>query len=431
MPFSMLEYTQLRRIYIGSLAGWVMDAFDLSMMFLLVPAMADAFFPAKYGLALVGTWSIYTTTFIFRPIGGVLFGRLGDKIGRRATMMITLTGLGLAVFITGFLPTYAEVGALAPLSLFILRAVTGTFAGGEYGNSAAILVENVDKQVRGFWGALLQSGYPIGYTLAALTYLALHYVIVGPRFALIGWRVMFWIGIIPAIIGLIIRLSMPESSLWERTVREKGASKAPFTTILRTKEYAIGALTGILAMTGIAWVYGLTLGFFPTILSLHGFMQFPYFLYVVIIAILISLLGYVVAGFASDRIGRRLTMVIYSTLAIIAAIPLTRLLLGHAYGFYGAVITASVIAFLTTGVYGVIPAFLAEKFPTSIRSTGVGFSFNGGFIVGNWSTALLLLLSSIQSSDFYVYWGIFIMIGEALILASAALSRETKGMEIN
>lgn len=188
MPFSMLEYTQLRRIYIGSLAGWVMDAFDLSMMFLLVPAMADAFFPAKYGLALVGTWSIYTTTFIFRPIGGVLFGRLGDKIGRRATMMITLTGLGLAVFITGFLPTYAEVGALAPLSLFILRAVTGTFAGGEYGNSAAILVENVDKQVRGFWGALLQSGYPIGYTLAALTYLALHYVIVGPRFALIGWR---------------------------------------------------------------------------------------------------------------------------------------------------------------------------------------------------------------------------------------------------
>jgi MHS family proline/betaine transporter-like MFS transporter len=143
------------------------------------------------------------------------------------------------------------------------------------------------------------------------------------------------------------------------------------------------------------------------------------------------LLGYVVAGFASDRIGRRLTMVIYSTLAIIAAIPLTRLLLGHAYGFYGAVITASVIAFLTTGVYGVIPAFLAEKFPTSIRSTGVGFSFNGGFIVGNWSTALLLLLSSIQSSDFYVYWGIFIMIGEALILASAALSRETKGMEIN
>ncbi|MGC8597265.1 MAG: MFS transporter [Thermocladium sp.] len=423
--------TQLRRVYVGSLAGWVMDAFDLSMMFLLVPAMADAFFPAKYGLALVGTWSIYTTTFIFRPIGGVLFGRLGDRIGRRTTMMITLTGLGLAVFITGFLPTYAEVGALAPFSLFILRAITGTFAGGEYGNSAAMLVENVDKRLRGVWGALLQSGYPIGYTLAALTYLGLHYLITGPRFALIGWRVMFWIGIIPAIIGLVIRLSMPESSLWERTVKERGTSKAPFTTILRTKEYAIGALTGILAMTGIAWVYGLTLGFFPTILSLHEFMQFPYFLYVVIIAILISLLGYVVAGFASDRIGRRPTMMIYSILAIIAAIPLTRLLLGHAYGFYGAIITASLIAFLTTGVYGVIPAFLAEKFPTSIRSTGVGFSFNGGFIVGNWSTALLLLVSSIQSSEFYVYWSIFIIIGEALILTSAALSRETKGAEIN
>jgi Major Facilitator Superfamily. len=149
---SVKEVSLLRRIYVGSLIGWVMDAFDLSMMFLLVPVMADVFFPAKYGLAIVGTWSIYTTTFVFRPIGGALFGRLGDRIGRRSTMAITLTGLGLIVFATGFLPTYSQVGVLAPILLFIFRAITGTFAGGEYGNSAAILVESISKERRGLWG---------------------------------------------------------------------------------------------------------------------------------------------------------------------------------------------------------------------------------------------------------------------------------------
>ncbi|MGC8570280.1 MFS transporter [Caldivirga sp.] len=424
------ETSIARRVYVGSLVGWIMDAFDLSMMFLLVPVMADVFFPAKYGLAIVGTWSIYTTTFVFRPIGGVIFGRLGDRIGRRNTMVITLTGLGLIVFATGFLPTYDQVGVLAPVLLFIFRIITGTFAGGEYGNSAAILVESVDRERRGAWGAFLQSGYPIGYTLAALIYLSLHYIIPSSSFTQIGWRWMFWIGLIPAIVGLIVRLSMPESAMWERVSKERGINKAPFTTILRNPAYRLGALTGVLAMTGIAWVYGLTLGFYPTVLSYHNFLKFPYFLYVVIVSILISLLGYLTSGFISDMIGRRLTMIIFSVAAVIASIPVTYLILTHAYGFYGTMALASLIAFLTTGVYGVIPAYLSEKFSTDVRSTGVGFSFNGGFIVGNWSTALLLLISTISNPSFYLYWGIFIIIGELMIFASALLSKETKGIEL-
>ncbi len=424
------ETSIARRVYVGSLVGWIMDAFDLSMMFLLVPVMADVFFPAKYGLAIVGTWSIYTTTFVFRPIGGVIFGRLGDRIGRRNTMVITLTGLGLIVFAMGFLPTYDQVGVLAPVLLFIFRIITGTFAGGEYGNSAAILVESVDRERRGAWGAFLQSGYPIGYTLAALIYLSLHYIIPSSSFTQIGWRWMFWIGLIPAIVGLIVRLSMPESAMWERVSKERGINKAPFTTILRNPAYRLGALTGVLAMTGIAWVYGLTLGFYPTVLSYHNFLKFPYFLYVVIVSILISLLGYLTSGFISDMIGRRLTMIIFSVAAVIASIPVTYLILTHAYGFYGTMALASLIAFLTTGVYGVIPAYLSEKFSTDVRSTGVGFSFNGGFIVGNWSTALLLLISTISNPSFYLYWGIFIIIGELMIFASALLSKETRGIEL-
>lgn len=430
---AMMEYaSSLTRkinvwsVYPGALVGWIMGAFNLSMMFLLVPVLANLFFPAHYGLAIVGTWSIYTTTFVFRPVGGFIFGRLGDRIGRKNTMFITLLGLGLITFATGFLPVYATIGIIAPILLFLFRAITGIFAGGEYGNGSSIIMESISGNRRGIWGAAVQSGYPIGYTLAASIFLYLHYVFPGSSFNVTGWRWMFWIGLIPAIIGLIIRIRMPESVLWEESVKKKNPLKRSFSPTI-----VYNVILGALAMTGIAWVYGLTLGFFPTVLSVHAFMKFPYFIYVVITAILISLLGYMASGYLSDIIGRRLTMVIFSSMAIILAIPLTYMIMGHYLGFTGALIFASIIAFVTTGVYGVIPSYLAEKFPTEMRSTGTGIGFNGGFILGNWSTVFLLLIVAFTSKAFYAWWGAFIIIGEIFILISAVLSKETKGVDLS
>ncbi len=418
-------------VYPGALVGWIMDSFDLSMMFLLVPVLADIFFPANYGLAIIGTWSIYTTTFIFRPVGGVIFGRLGDRIGRKNSMVITLFGLGIIIFATGFLPTYAAIGVAAPVILFVFRIITGIFGGGEYGNSASILTESVASKKRGVWGAAIQSGYPIGYTLAALFFLALHYMFPGAQFGATGWRWMFWIGIIPVIIGLVVRYRMPESALWSKLSKSAELSKTPFRELISDRKNLVGALTGMLAMTGIAWVYGLTLGFYPTALQYKGFMAFPDFLYVVVAAILFSLVGYMTSGLVSDRIGRKRMIYIYSITAIIFAIPLTYAIFTRALGPVGVGVFAAVLAFLTTGIYGVIPAFLSEKFPTRIRSTGVGLGFNGGFIIGNWSTVFLLLIVAIGAANFYVYLGIFIIIGELFILVSALLSKETKGKDLN
>ncbi len=409
-----------------------MDAFDLSMMFLLVPVLAGIFFPAKYGvLAIIGVWSIYTTTFIFRPVGGAIFGRVGDRIGRKNAMVITLLGLGLIIFFTGFLPTFAAIGIAAPILLFLFRIITGVFAGGEYGNSASILEESVKSKKRGLWGSAIQSGYPIGYTLAAVIFLGLHYAFPGTSFAITGWRWMFWIGIIPVIIGLIIRVRMPESVLWQDISKRKKIEKSPLTKLFANASTRNGVFTGILAMTGIAWVYGLTLGFFPTVLSLNSFMGFPAYIYVVIVAILSSLIGYFLSGGISDRIGRKNMMVIFSVAAIIFSIPLTYAIMNHSLGLGGAVLFASVIAFLTTGIYGVMPAFLSEKFPTSLRSSGVGLGFNGGFIIGNWSTVFLLLIVGLTATTFFAWWGYFVIIGELFILAAALLSKETKGVELD
>ncbi len=417
-------------VYPGAMAGWVMDSFDLSMMFLLVPVLADLFFPKNFGLAIVGTWSIYTTTFIFRPVGGAIFGRVGDRIGRRNAMLITLLGLGLIIFATGFLPTYAEIGIAAPLALFAFRIITGIFAGGEYGNSSAIMLESAPTRKHGMWSAAIQSGYPVGYTLAALLFLGLHYAFPGATFNIVGWRWMFWIGIIPVILGLVIRLLMPESSMWRDIHEKRKLARAPITALFRNRASRMGVLTGMLAMTGIAWVYGLTLGFFPTLLSANGFMAFPNFLYVVIVAILMSLIGYFTSGAVSDKLGRRTMMILFSIFAILFAVPLTYLLYTHTLGFLGTMLFASALAFLTTGVYGVMPAFLAEKFPTRIRSSGVGIGFNGGFIFGNWSTVVLLLIVGMAAPSFFAFWGYFVIIGELCILTAALLSKETKGVDL-
>ncbi|MHB1830159.1 MAG: MFS transporter [Candidatus Micrarchaeaceae archaeon] len=417
-------------VFPGALAGWTMDAFDLSAMFLLVPVLAAIFFPAGSSYAIIGALSIYFISLVFRPLGGLIFGKVGDRVGRKYSMIITLLGLGTVIFATGLLPTYASAGALAVVLLVALRILTGIFAGGEYGNSAAIMMESAPSRKRGLFGGMMQTGYPIGYVLAAIVFLGLHYVFPGAAFIANGWRWMFFIGIIPALAGLAIRLKMPESTLWMDEKKEKKLSSSPIKEIFLHKGTLYSFLTGALAMTGIAWVYSLTLGLYPTILSINNFMPFPTFIYVVIIAILSSLLGYLLSGYASDRIGRRLTIGIYSAFSIALALPLSYVIMTESFGYVGVAIAASILAFLTTGIYGVIPAFLSEKFPTKLRSTGVGISFNGGFIIGSWSSVLMLLVVKPSSPVFFMALGVFVVIGELFILSSALLSKETVNADI-
>lgn len=413
----------LQKIYPGALLGWVMDAFDLSMMFLLVPTIADLFFPPHTPYAIAGTLSIYFISLVFRPLGGAIFGHLGDKIGRKPSMFITLLGLGLSMFITGLLPTYYQIGVSAIALLILLRILVGIFAGGEYGNSASIVVENASSDKKGLWSGLIQIGYPIGYTLAALTFLSLHYIFPGQEFLQIGWRYMFYIGLIPAIIGLLVRLTMPESSLWLSEKEHGKLSKSPIKDLFKSRGTTLGYIIGMLAMTGIAWLYSLTLGFYPTLLSYHSFMKFPYFVYVVIAGILTSLVGYLTSGWASDKLGRENVMFIFAILSVVLSVPLSHFIISRIGGVIGVGIWASLLAFITTGIYGVIPVYLSEKFPTKVRSTGIGFSFNSGFILGSWSSVFLLLATSLTSPMFYLFMGIFIIIGEMFIIISAILSK--------
>ena len=421
---------QRRSIFAGSWAGWIMDSYDLSMMFLLIVPMSQVFFPSSQGqLAIIQTLSTYFITLIFRPVGGLIFGSLGDKIGRKRSMIITLIGLGISVFLTGLIPTFAQIGLVAVGTLVMMRALTGIFAGGEFGNSVAILMESVPGQVRGRIGGFLQAGYPVGFILASLTFLSLNLGLPPTIFTQFGWRVMFFTGIIPALVGLILRLKMPESLLWGKLKHEE-IEKAPIRSLFTKKPYVLAWVSGFLAMAGISWLYSLTLGFYPTLLPRFVNIGYPWSIYIQIATILVSFVAYLTAGLIGDYAGRRRAMVLFVILGLLS-VSVIYFILNGGYSYLTITALACLLSFCVIGVYGLMPSYLAEKFPTKIRSTGVNWAFNSGFILGSWSSVIVLLLGDrVGVGNFYVVLSAGIVVGELFVLASALISKETSKIDL-
>ena len=207
--FGMFGLTkQQKTVVFGSWLGWSLDGYDLVLMLLVIPLISKLFFPlADPTFALLATFAAYIVTLIMRPFGGAFFGNFGDKHGRKKTMMITIIGFSAATFATGLLPTWQMVGIFAPILLVSLRFTQGFFAGGEWGSGAVITMETVPKHRRGLLSGFLQSGFNFGFVLAAIVFYFAINAFPGEEFAEIGWRAMFFTGIIPGLVALFVRFT--------------------------------------------------------------------------------------------------------------------------------------------------------------------------------------------------------------------------------
>ncbi len=423
-------------VYLGGLFGWIMAIWDLTIMVLLVVPLSSLFFPGteKY-LAVVGTISIYVSTSVFRSAGGFIFGRLGDRIGRKKSLSVTLLGIGISTALTGFVPTYAQAGIYSIVILILLRVSVGLFAGGEYGNSATMVVENAPPKRRGLWGALTQIGFPVGFILAATTYLTVLAAVGDSNFAVssytAGWRIVFWAGIIPAVVGVIVRVRTPESALWEKQKAQGRLAKAPFRTLFGTKATRNAFFNAWIGMTGFALAYWLTAGFLPVLLPDYAGISFPVSLYVLMAALLSSLFAYLIIGWLSDVIGRKRSIFLFSALGAIFAIPMLYILIGTDSSLLVKAAAASALTFTATGVWGIFPVYLSEKFPTEVRDTGVGSSFNSGFLIGAWGSTFALMLAA-SDTGAYLLWsaGGLIIAGLVIAALTAALTKETGGSKM-
>jgi MFS transporter, SHS family, lactate transporter len=339
-----------RHAVAASFLGWTLDAFDFFVVVFLVDTLALHFQVAKSAIV----WTM-TATLAMRPVGAIVFGLLADRYGRRKPLMLNVVFFSVIELLCGFAPSYNV--------FLILRTIYGIGMGGEWGVGASLAMESAPARWRGMLSGIVQSGYSIGYLLAA----------VAARFVLPtwGWRAMFWVGGAPALLALYIRFRVRESEAWQQ--RRAPTVKA----ILRT---ATGHwrifLYLVLLMTLMMFLSHGTQDLYPDFLkSARGFDS-RVVAYLVILFNVGAVLGAILFGHLSESLGRRRSMIL-SLLLCLAMIP--------AWTFGGSLMTLAVGAFVmqagVQGAWGIIPAHLNELSPDAVRGLMPGFAYQLGILV--------------------------------------------------
>lgn len=346
-----------RAAVFASFLGWTLDAFDFFLVVMCLTAISAEFHQSDKAIALT-----LTMTLAFRPIGALLFGLLADRYGRRLPLMLDLVFYSIVEVLSGLAPDY--------VTFLVLRALFGIGMGGEWGVGASLAMEKVPPKFRGVYSGILQQGYAAGYLLAAVAY-----YLVFPRW---GWRPLFFLGGLPALLALFVRAHVKESEIWEKkrhlTWPELGRAVAKnWSLILRVA----------LLMVGMGFASHGTQDMYPTFLQRHWGFDVTTRTLVTAISMFGALLGGVVVGLYSDRTGRRRAIVL-SLIGAILVVPLW----AFAPSVPLLVVGAFLIQFFVQGAWGVIPAHITELSPDSVRGFVPGFAYQCGIVLAGAITTI-------------------------------------------
>jgi MFS family permease len=363
-----------------------------------------------------------------RPLGGAIFGIYGDKLGRKKAMVITIMGFSIATFSIGLLPTFVTIGILAPILLIVVRLVQGIFAGGEWGSGAVITMETVPKQKRGLYSGFLQSGFSFGFLLASIMFQIVTINFVGDAFDQWGWRVLFFTGIVPGLVALFVRLKMDESSLWTAAKETKLIERSPLKKMLSDKKHRSAFFLCAFMMTGMVYMYHGSISILPTYLHQFGHFERVDIAGIMIYATIFSWIGMIFTGWLSQKIGRKRSILYFTIGGIVIAIPTA---FGILTGNFLTILFVIPYAFVVSTASGPVPALFSESFPTELRNSAAGFSYNAGLIFGSWSPLVSLSFMQLMPQDLVpLALGLNIIIGAIIIIIPTILSRETKENEL-
>ena len=422
-------------IVFASWFGWALDGYDLVLMLFVISSVNQLFFSDNSTISLLATFATYIIALVMRPIGGALFGNFGDKYGRKKTMMVTIVGFSIVTFATGLLPTWQTVGIVAPILLIFLRFVQGLFAGGEWASGSVITMEMVPKKTRGLLSGFVQSGYSFGFVLASIMYLLVLNIFPNDEFVEIGWRILFFTGLIPGLLALIIRVKMVESEVWlESKEQRKEIHKTPLKNILSDRVQRKRIFLALIIMTGLMYSYYTSIGFMPVFLENYVEINKNDVAIIMIEVTVAALLGTVFTGLVSQIMGRMKIITIFAIASILLSVPLL-------YGLFIStnihekIFFASLLIFLSATAFGPMPAFLSERFPTEIRNTASGLVYNGGLIIGSWSPIVAIsLLSNTKSLSpilIPLVLALNISIGSVILLIGSRLNPDTRDVNLN
>jgi MFS family permease len=318
------EKREERRVIFASSLGTVFEWYDFYLYAVLAPYFASLFFPAGNNTAaLMGSFGAYAAGFLVRPFGALVFGRVGDIVGRKYTFLVTITVMGLSTAAVGFMPTYAAIGMASPIILVFLRLVQGLALGGEYGGAATYVAEHAPDQKRGLHTSWIQTTATVGLFVSLLVIGACRAQMAEASFKAWGWRIPFVLSLVLLVISVYIRLKLNESPVFLRMKAEGKGSKAPLAESFGqwpNLKIVLIALFGATAGEGVVWYAGQFYALFFLTSTLKIDWKTAYT--IIAIAIALGTPLFVFFGWLSDRIGRKNIMMIGCLLAAITYFPL-------------------------------------------------------------------------------------------------------------
>jgi SHS family lactate transporter-like MFS transporter len=388
--------SEQKHVVAASFLGWTLDAFDF---FLLVFVLKDI--AKEFNTEITNVTFAILLTLAMRPIGAYLFGRAADRWGRRPTLMVDVLLYSFIELASGFAPSLTI--------LLVLRAIFGIAMGGEWGVGASLTMESIPPQARGFVSGLLQSGYPAGYFLASIVY--------GALFQYIGWRGMFMVGVVPALLVFYIRRSVPESPSWK-----PGTKRSNSSAILQS-HWRLG-IYAILLMTAFNFFSHGTQDLYPTFLQVqHGLDPHQVGLIAVIYNIG-AIIGGISFGSLSERFGRRRMIIIAAALSLLV-LPL--------WAFSTNIVWLTAGAFLmqvtVQGAWGVIPVHLNELSPDDARGTFPGFVYQLGNLIASVNATLQAGIAIHYGGNYGLALAVVAGTVAVAIVILTALGVEAKGVK--
>jgi metabolite-proton symporter len=426
-PLAQVDRRSLRRAYVASLSGTSLEYYDFAVYAVAATMVFDdLFFPSGDDLAgTMAAFSTYAVGYLARPLGGFIFGRLGDVIGRKRVLVYTLLLAGISTFLIGLLPTHAAVGGFAPVLLVILRLAQGVAVGGEWGGAVLLSSEYGDPRRRGLWASAAQLGPPAGNLLANGVLALLSVVLSDDDFTTWGWRVAFLLSAALVAFGLWIRIRLEETPVFQRIAERAEQPAAPVSEVVSQERRAL--IAGVLVRVCPDVMYSLFTVFVLTYLTKHLDMDRNDGLVAVMIGSACQLALIPLFGALSDRINRR-RLTLWGTIAA-AAWGFAFFPLVNTKSFLPLVVAVVVALVIHAALYGPQAALITEQFTPRLRYTGSSLAYTLASVIGG-APAPLIATALLNWLNGWVTIAIYLAITGVLTAIGLWLARNPVAEEI-
>lgn len=420
-PHPAVEKSALRRAYVASLSGTALEYYDFAAYSVAAATIfGDLFFPS--GDDLVGTmaaFSTYAVGYLARPVGGFVFGRLGDVIGRKKVLVYTLLLAGIATFVIGLLPTHASIGGMAAVLLVILRFAQGVAVGGEWGGAVLLSSEYGDPKRRGLWASAAQIGPPAGTLLANGVIALLGLMMSDAAFTSWGWRIAFLLSAVLVAFGLWIRLRLEETPVFKQIAQREERPQAPVAEVLQKERRALVA--GVLVRVAPDVLYSLFTVFVLTYIVNELGMSRGQGSAAVMIGSAVQLGLMPAFGALSDRINRR-KLYLYGTIAaVVWPFVFFPMISG---GSFLALVAGIVVALIIhAALYGPQAALITEQFSPRVRYTGSSLAYTLAGVIGG-APAPLILTALLNWLDTWVIIAVYLVVAGVVTVIGLVLARD-------